>query len=831
MTVVLERTWIGEDLGDRLDRAIEWLLIGLLAFMPLAFGVVEAWSEEIVILLAAAVSICFCLRLMFTRDMPLTWTWAYLPAAAFILVAIVQIVPLPAALVGLISPQTESRKMELLSQIRGSGELPSRMTMSFYVHATRHDLRLVLAAAALFLVTLNTLRRPDQIARLLGAVAATGGAVAVLAIVQAAFGNGKLYWFVPSPHGAALSGPFVNHSHFAQFMNLSIGAAIGLILMRLHRRFSGRPVTPALVAEYLASRDGKILLGLMLMAALGVASIFISLSRGGMISTMIAGVFVVFTVGLTRSMKGSGWILAVLALMAFACVLYVGFDAVYDRLGTLRELGRAEGGRWQIVRDVALAWTRFPVLGTGLGTHEVVYPMFDRSTVAAIASHAENEYAQVAEETGAVGFLALVVFGIVVWTGYVRVLRNLHAPIQSTVYGLGFGLTAILVHSLSDFGQHLPANGFLSVVFCALVIRLRSIPVNAGRDAGRVGSYRGLLGLLLACAAFGWALHGADAGRQGAAHWTQALAVEADLLRRDWPAEPERYVPLIRHAQAAADLEPDNITYRYGLPVYRWRAVSRAADPNGAEASASPQGREFVARIVAELQEACLRCPTFGPTWSILGQLERLVLDRREGEDHIQTGYRLAPGDPTACLVAGCLDAESGRVEEAYAKLQRAVKLDAGCYPDAAAVLVRDLQRPDLVLELVGAHPRLAGQLARMLDDDADLTQEVDAKLVDLLEQKCRGDSVAAEWYAMLADAQRRRGNAKTAIACYRKALDVEYGQIQWRLRLSQLLAEQGFVPQAIQQARICLRLSPGNPAADRLLDRLSVQSPQGDGH
>jgi len=177
MIAVLEQTWVGADFGERCDRAIEWLLIGLLAFMPLAFGVVEAWSEELVIALAAAVSICFCLRLILAWDTPLTWTWAYLPVAAFILVAVVQIVPLPIALVRLISPQTVSRKMELFTQIHGSGEVPSNMTMSFYVHATTHDLRLVLAAAALFFVTLNTMRRPDQIARLLGAVAATGGAV------------------------------------------------------------------------------------------------------------------------------------------------------------------------------------------------------------------------------------------------------------------------------------------------------------------------------------------------------------------------------------------------------------------------------------------------------------------------------------------------------------------------------------------------------------------------------------------------------------------------------------------------------------------------------
>ena len=48
-------------------------------------------------------------------------------------------------------------------------------------------------------------------------------------------GNGKIYWLVPAPEGAARSGPFVNHSHYAQYVNLSMGAALGLVLLRLQR--------------------------------------------------------------------------------------------------------------------------------------------------------------------------------------------------------------------------------------------------------------------------------------------------------------------------------------------------------------------------------------------------------------------------------------------------------------------------------------------------------------------------------------------------------------------------------------------------------------------
>lgn len=49
--------------SGRFDTVIEWLLVGLLAFMPLAFGVVHAWSEEVVITLSVPLSSASCLSL------------------------------------------------------------------------------------------------------------------------------------------------------------------------------------------------------------------------------------------------------------------------------------------------------------------------------------------------------------------------------------------------------------------------------------------------------------------------------------------------------------------------------------------------------------------------------------------------------------------------------------------------------------------------------------------------------------------------------------------------------------------------------------------------
>ncbi len=825
------RMYRGGDYPDRMDRAIERLLIALLAFMPFAFGAVEAWSEEVVIVLAAAISICFCARMIAARNESVTWTWAYVPVVAFLAVTVVQLVPLPAVLVRLISPNTVAQKMALFADLDGTDAVRSAVEISFYRHATEHDLRLVLAVAAVFVVVLNVFRRPDQIVRLLLAIVTVGAGVAFVALAQDIIRSDKIYWCVPNPNGTALSGPFVNHSHYAQFMNLSMGATLALMLVKVRQAFGDRRLAPAAVAEYLSSAEGQRVWGLFAIIVVGTATIFASLSRGGVISMMIAGAFTALVISSKKSLRGPGWAMAFLALGAFICVLYTGFDAVCDRLGTLRELHQAEGGRWQIVKDVAVAWTRFPVLGTGLGTHEVVYPMFDRSTIGTLASHAENEYAQAAEETGVAGLAALVIFGTLVWSSYARTVRTARLPIHSAAYGLGFGLMAILIHSLSDFGQHIPANAFLSAIFCALLLRLPHIG-DGGEDGassadGRSG-WHWMAALVVVSVVGGWAVLDANRTRVGEAHWKKALAAERSLMERDWQGSDEEYTYLLGHVQKAAARQPGNITYRHWLSVYRWRAISRRVDPNTGEIILPAEALAFAERIADDLSRARMLCPTFGGTWCVLGQLERLVLGReKRGARHIRYGVRLAPCDATARLVAGTLEAEEGRTDPALAHLLKAVQLDGRFFREVTLQLVGQFNRPDLALQMTMNDIRRLNVLADILEASGHRTgpaDEVHKKIVALLEQKSRESGAPAWVFAWLAETCKREGRVTEAIAYYREALASDYGESGWHFDLARLLAEAGSVQEAIQEAKVCLRLHPQHAGSAQLIERLSAE-------
>jgi len=820
------------ELSRRFDNIIEWLVIVLLGFMPLAFGAVEAWSEQLVITLAAAILVVFLVKAVLYERTALVWSWAYIPIGLFAGVVLLQLVRLPAGLVRAISPNTAAIKQRLLEGLPNAAEHLETMTLSFYPHATRHDLRLVLAVAAVFCVVLNIYRRTEQIKRLLGAVAIIGGVVAALGLAQRLSGTDRIYWMVPTVEGKFSFGTFILHSHYGQFMNLSVAAALALVLVKLQERFGGTKMTPAAVTEYFSSSESRTVWFFIAIVVLGSGTIFLSMSRGAMISLLIAGSFTTVVLTYRRSLKGSGWAMALIALCAFMFVLYVGFDAVYDRLGTLGDLKEASGGRMQILKDLSVSFKRFPVVGTGLGTHEVVYPMFDRSTSPALAAHAENEYAQAAEETGLIGLGLLAAFGVVVWLGYARSVRSEAIPIRTAAYGLGMGLLAISIHSLSDFGQHLPANAMLTAVFCGLLLSLKNMrrqyhsPSHVLR-ASQVPKPIRIAVLVVVCAAWAPVLLGANDSRAAEGYWRQAEYGEHVLRSRNWEGSNAEYVFLLDNAAKAVARRPDNIKYHHWLNVYRWESIRRFTDPNTGAFVLNEKTAEFTQRIIDEFKQAVFLCPTYGPTWCVMGQLESFVLGLDEGAARIRTGYELAPCDPMACFVAGQLDAMEGDVDASYKRFQRALELRATLFPDVAEVYINTLRRPDLAVAIAGQSTSWLTQAANMLSESQEQQELIDqarTKVRDLLKARCEEPGAPATAFASLGYVYYREKNVGQAVECLRRAVALDYGQVNWRLTLARALAETGHIEDAIHEARICLRLNPQLKAAERLIADLSVR-------
>lgn len=839
------------------DRLIKWLLIALLVFMPLAFGARSAWSEEVVILLSGAIVICFLMKLVSGRSQGIIWSWAYVPACVFLLVAALQLISLPAGLLSFISPNTVALKTELLGDLPNSEKLLKTMTLSFYPYATRHDFRLVLSVVGVFVVVFNVFRRPEQIKRLLMSIALIAGLVALIALVQGLLGNGKIYWVIPNPHSKALAGPFVNHSHYGQFMNLSIGAALGWLLVKLHEDFNHKTVTTGVVLDYLSSPSARWIWIFAAITVLGAATVFASLSRGGMISLLVATFFTAVLLCRKRSLHGRGWIMAVMILGAFICILLIGFNAIYDRFATLAILDNYEH-RWQILKDLTALYRRFPVFGTGLGTHSVVYPMFQYINTTLLFTHAENEYAQVVEETGFIGLIALIIFGVIIWSKYAKSIGHgvkassnkliitlegknnspefagyrHNLPVSSAAYGLGFGLLAILVHSLSDFGQHVPANSFLTAIFCALLLVLaqqktqKSVNVKTAKyllNSKLLGS----IAFFGVCGIWIWSLNGANNARLAEKHWKKTLSLEKVLVNKNWRGSKAQYSDLIYHASAASRCEPENIHYRYSLNIYRWYSISNSTDDQTQEIIIPEESMPLVQAVVTDLDKTRTFCPTYGPIYSVAGQLEKFIFNNSAGEEKIRKGYSLAHCDPIACFVAARLDIAEGNIDAGIEKYKNAVELNHKLFREVVYISINDLSRPNMAIEIAGDNISWLKYVAGFLESMqyTDLVEKVHKRIKVLLEEKCLQPNAPASTFASLGQIYAKDKNIDLAIENYRRALALDYSQTKWRLELAKLLAENEKIPEAMQEARICLRVQPQFKAAKELLANLSIRN------
>jgi hypothetical protein len=215
---------------------------------------------------------------------------------------------------------------------------------------------------------------------------------------------------------------------------------------------------------------------------------------------------------------------------------------------------------------------------------------------------------------------------------------------------------------------------------------------------------RGLRIAALVCVAgvWAWVLLGANNALLAEASWKNALVVEQSLMEKNWQAGDEEYIDLISNAAAAASYQPGNVKYQHWLNVYRWKSISRLTDPQTGEVIVPEMAMDTVQRIVDELHKARLLCPTYGATYSVVGQLEKSALNDPRGAEHIRKGFQLAPCDPTACFIAGSLDAEEQQIDAAFDKFSRAVELDGRFFINVADLYINHLNRPDLALAIAG---------------------------------------------------------------------------------------------------------------------------------
>jgi O-antigen ligase len=174
----------------------------------------------------------------------------------------------------------------------------------------------------------------------------------------------------------------------------------------------------------------------------------------------------------------------IVVLCAVMLVSWIGVQPVLNRFAP-QNLEVNVAKRTAMRHDTWRLFLDHPMVGTGLGTFEMVFPPYDSLYDGKVVNHAHNDYLEAAAETGVIGGLCCAWFlGVVL----INSMKGLAEPGGSfgAVLNLS-GLIAcvgILVHSLVDFNLHIPANALLFFV-SAHMATARLEPAHVGMPDNR----------------------------------------------------------------------------------------------------------------------------------------------------------------------------------------------------------------------------------------------------------------------------------------------------------------------------------------------------------
>jgi O-Antigen ligase len=449
---------------------IEKGLIVLAVATPLAFGSVQEGARA---LMEAGAFLIFGAWLIGmavhgrieARKAPHLWL-----IAAFFILVLIQLVPLPRGVLAAVSPGTD--RLYDRAALAGGAHSAWR-ALSVFPRATRGALFEALACAAVFWVVVSHYRTKKQIEGLARAVLGTGIFLVVFAVVQKMTWNGKLYWVYPLDSSLAsktayIWGPYVNRNHFAGYLEMVLPLGLGLMLHRSASLGHSPNATFIQKLSRAASSDRFTrLAGLGLAVLVMSAAVFMTLSRGGILGFAVSMLFFVGVVRTRRSFRKKAGILAALGLVVVLLIAAAGWDRVEGRFGELAEANRTK--RIDVWADAARLSRDFPLVGTGLGTFPAVFPEYQTSYANVRFEHAENDYLELLTDTGLAGLCILAGLLAVHFYSVLKAWRLRHDPfVVSFAAGGLASCVALSVHSLFDFNLHVPANALLLTIIVAL---------------------------------------------------------------------------------------------------------------------------------------------------------------------------------------------------------------------------------------------------------------------------------------------------------------------------------------------------------------------------
>lgn len=387
----------------------------LVTFSVLAHGAVEPWSEGVLETGAALLFVWWGLLFAAGVVPALRWNWLLGPVAGLLAFAVAQYL----------------------------------LRLTAVPFLTKIEILKLASLGILLFLTVQAYETLEQWKGFIWFVLLLGFGVSLFGILQHFTFNGKLYWFRELRYGGIPFGPYVNRDHFSGLIELIVPTGLSMIVLRAEERDR----TPLLA----------------ILTLLPIGALFLAASRGGIVSFFLEVGLVLVLVFSRRRSRNQFVAGAVALLLAGGLVAWLGAGRALDRFTSYGQLEVNERRRTEMAKDSLRIFFDHPIVGTGLGTLEKVFPRYETLYDGKIVNHSHNDYAEALAETGLIGGVLCAVFLVLLfyesWARLVAAKNTLDLALHIGALAACCGL---LIHSLVDFNLHIPSNALLFLLQAGL---------------------------------------------------------------------------------------------------------------------------------------------------------------------------------------------------------------------------------------------------------------------------------------------------------------------------------------------------------------------------
>ena len=381
---------------------------------------------------------------------------------AFLLLVLLQLLPIPSSIIAVLSPETHEL-YESAAQAAGI-KMPLH-PISLNPFTTLSSFLLYCAYFCIYLVTVNTARTRQSYLILIYAIIGSALFQSLYGLYELFSGHQHIFWYKKKYFLNSASGTFINRNHFAAYVGLAIPLIMALITGHFVQSAKAKGNALRRFFRILDMKGGKLMFQFIFLALIGCGAAF-SLSLTGLIAIFLSCFVFILLYNHFKRTNALYWVCGLTIILAVTC--WFSSEQFRVRILGLPQEVLSERSRFSAWEDSAQIALRFPLFGTGLGTFPEAFHLYRSFGTNTVYSNTHNEYLQLLSETGVCSILFFASFVALIAMQLKKLFRISVSRLVLIQMGALSSIFLLAAHNFVDFSFQIPAVALTTMVILAL---------------------------------------------------------------------------------------------------------------------------------------------------------------------------------------------------------------------------------------------------------------------------------------------------------------------------------------------------------------------------